>query len=72
MLAPLLLWHKIGRISLILSRRLDITPLRALDVFYTSSVCDRIHNPEEQLYIFSDEYIADEVCIELRKQHGES
>ena len=36
MLSPLLMWHKIGRIVLILARRLEITPLRALDVFYSS------------------------------------
>ena len=50
MLSPLLMWHKIGRIVLILARRLEITPLRALDVFYSSKVCERIHDPKEQLY----------------------
>ena len=70
MLAPLLMWHKIGRIVLILSKRLGITPLRALDVFYTSKVCDRIHSNEEQLYTFSDEFIADEVCLELQGRYG--
>ena len=68
MLSPLLMWHKIARISLSLSRRLDITPFRALDIFYTSQVCNRLHDPQEELYTFSDEYIVDELMMELRGQ----
>ena len=49
-----------------LSKELEISPLRALDVFYTSKVCDRMHDPEAELYTFSDAYIADEVMMELR------
>lgn len=67
MLDPLLMWNKIGRIVLSLSRRLDVSPLRALDIFYTSKVCDRLHDPEEELYTFGDEYIVDEIMIELRE-----
>ena len=70
MLSPLLMWHKIGRIVQILAQRLEITPLRALDVFYSSRVCERIHDPKEQLYTFSDEYVADEVCMELRGKYS--
>ena len=65
MLSPLLMWHKIGRIAISLSKRLDITPLRALDIFYTSKVCDRLHNHTDDLYTFSDEYIVDEIYMEL-------
>ena len=60
--------NKIGRIALILSKRLHITPLRALDIFYTSQVCDWMHRPKEELYTFSDEYIADEIILELREK----
>lgn len=67
MLSPLLMWNKIGRIAIILSKRLGISSLQALDVFYMSKVCDRIHDPEEELYTFSDEYIADEVMLELQQ-----
>ena len=36
MLSDLLMWNKIGRIVTLLSERLDISPERALDIFYTS------------------------------------
>lgn len=65
MLEPVLMWNKIGRIIMHLSKRLEISPLRALDVFYTSRVCDRMHDPEEELYIYSDEYLVDEIMLEL-------
>ena len=57
------MWNKIGRIVTRLAERLDITPLRALDVFY------RMHDEEEELYTFSDEYIVDEIILELQNQY---
>ena len=51
MLSPILMWHKIGRIVQILAQRLEITPLRALDVFYSSRVCERIHG-DDRLLLF--------------------
>ena len=65
MLSNLLMWNKIGRIVMRLSEKLEISPLRALDVFYTSKVCDRMHDPEAELYTFSDAYIVDEIMIEI-------
>ena len=66
MLSPLLMWNKIGRISGSLSKRVDMSPIRALDIFYTSHVCQRMHCPKEELYTFSDEYIVDELILELQ------
>lgn len=68
MLSDLLMWNKIGRIVVLLSEKLEISSLRALDVFYTSKVCDRLHDPETELYTFSDAYIVDEVLMELRNK----
>lgn len=68
MLNDLLMWNKIGRIAMKLAEKLDISPLRALDVFYTSRVCDRLHDPETELYVFSDAYIVDELMLELRNK----
>lgn len=68
MLSDLLMWNKIGRIAMKLAEKLDISPLRALDVFYTSRVCDRLHDPETELYVFSDAYIVDELMLELRNK----
>ena len=67
MLSPVLMWNKIGRIVIKLSKRLNVTPLRALNIFYTSEVCDRMHDEKEELYTYSDDYIVDEIMIEL---HG--
>ena len=61
MLSPVLMWNKIGRIVIKLSKRLNVTPLRALNIFYTSEVCDRMHDEKEELYTFSDDYIVDEI-----------
>ena len=66
MLSDLLMWNKIGRIVTLLSERLDIAPERALDVFYTSRTCERLHDPDSQLYTFGDLYIVDDVVRELQ------
>ena len=65
MLSDLLMWNKIGRIVMRLSEKLEVSPLRALDVFYMSKVCDRLQDPETELYIFSDAYNVDEIMMEL-------
>ena len=66
MLRPDQMWYKIGGVIMTLSKRLKISPARALDIFYRSNTCDALHNPETQLYTFGDAYIADEVITELR------
>ena len=58
-----------GRIAMMLSKKLSISPLRALDVFYTSKVCDRLHAPETEFYTFSDAYIVDEIIMEIRNRN---
>lgn len=66
MLNDLLMWNKIGRIVILLSERLDITPERALDIFYTSRTNERLHDPSTLLYTFSDLYIVEDVIRELQ------
>ena len=67
MLNDLLLWNKIGRIVTLLSKRLDISGERALDIFYTSKTNERLHDPSTFLYGFSDLYIVDEIILELQR-----
>ena len=67
MLNDLLLWNKIGRIVTLLSKRLDISGERALDIFYTSKTNERLHDPSTFLYGFSDLYIVDEIIMELQR-----
>lgn len=67
MLSDLLLWNKIGRIVTLLSERLNISSEHALDLFYTSMTCERLHDPSTLLYTFSDLYIVDDVIREVQE-----
>ena len=62
----ILLWRKIARIVMLLSKRLDIDAKQALNIFYGSRVCALIHNPESGLQLLSDAYVADEIVMELQ------
>lgn len=42
MLSDLLMWNKIGRIVILLAKRLRISPERAFDLFYTSETNKRL------------------------------
>ena len=68
MLTDLLMWNKIGRIVVIIAHKLSITTEEALDLFYTSPVCDALHNPETALYLMGDQYIANDVINLVEKQ----
>ena len=69
MLSDLLMWNKIGRIVTLLSERLNITPERALDIFYTSKTNELLHDPSTLLYTFSDHYIVDDIIHELQNKN---
>lgn len=60
----IILSNRIGAISMELSRRLDIDPVKALDLFYESQTCADLHDKSTGLYLYSDLYIADEFCRE--------
>lgn len=62
-----LLWTKIGRIVARLSERLNIPSEQAFDLFYTSDTCQRLHQEESGLYLYSDLYIVDEYMREKEK-----
>ena len=49
-----------------LAAQLNISPVRALGLFYESKTCEDLHNPDTLLYTFSDAYVADEVIAELQ------
>jgi len=56
--------NRIGAIAMILAKRLDIEPLRALKLFYESRTCAQLHDKATGLYLYSDPYIADEFMLE--------
>lgn len=65
MLSQLNMWNKIGRIIARLSERLDVSIERATDIFYTSKTCKDLHDADTGLYLLSDNYIVDNVIMEL-------
>ena len=67
MLNQLNLWNKIGRIVMLLSKQLDVSMPRALDIFYTSKTCANLHDPQTGLYLLSDQYIAENVIRDLKQ-----
>lgn len=66
MLSDLNMWNKIGRVVMRVSERLDIDIQRALDIFYTSSTCQRLHDPQTGLYLLADNCIVEDLMAELR------
>lgn len=60
------MWYKVGGVVMALAKELNISSEKALDLFYRSKTCDELHNPQTQLYTFSDSYIAEEVIDEMR------
>ncbi|MDR1003819.1 MAG: DUF3791 domain-containing protein [Prevotellaceae bacterium] len=68
MLSDILMWNKIGRIVTLVAERLDIEPEKAFDVFYESKTCERLHDPQDYLYLMGDLYIVDELVTELQNK----
>lgn len=64
----IILWGKIGHIILLLAERLNISKEKAMDIFYNSEVNKELHDPNSDLYTFSDRYIVDEILESLNKK----
>ena len=64
----ILISNRIGAIAMILSKRLDIDPLRALKMFYKSQTCANLHDKSTGLYLYGDPYVADEFMLEIQQQ----
>lgn len=68
LMQEILLSNRIGAIAVILAKRLDIEPLRALKLFYESKTCADLHNKRTGLYLYSDPYVADEFMLEMQSK----
>ena len=66
MLSPLLLWNKIGRVVTLIATDMDISPEKALALFYRSRTNALMRDPSTMLYTFGDRYLADEVMREYK------
>lgn len=58
--------RKVTRIIMQLAEVLDISPVRALCIFYQSKTGQMMHNPSLGLHLMSDTYIVNDVISELR------
>ena len=58
--------NRIGAISVELAKQLDVTPIRALQLFYESDTCAHLHNKSTGLYLYGDLYIAEEFLREMQ------
>ena len=60
------LWRKISRIIMLLASRLEVSPERAIGIFYNTKVCRMLHDPRYGLYLMSDLYIVNDILHELQ------
>ena len=63
-----LVWNKYTRVVMQLAERLNISPEKALYLFYNSKVYALLLNKQYPLIILSDAYITDEIILELQQQ----
>ena len=59
--------NRIGSISDEIAKRLDIEPLKALELFYASKTCNDVDNKKTALYLYSDLNVVDEFLFEQNK-----
>lgn len=62
------LWRKQSTIIMMLAKELDISPERALDIFYSTNVCRQLSNPKTGLQLMSDGYVLEDTINELQFQ----
>ncbi len=62
-----ILYRKITRIIMQLADELQISPQRALLLFYSTTVAEQLHDPKYGYQIMSDTYIVNDIKHELAK-----
>ena len=60
------LWRKQSTIIMMLAKELDVSPERALDIFYSTNTCRQLSNPKTGLQLMSDAHVLEDVLNELR------
>lgn len=60
----IILSTRIAVISDEIARRMNVTPLKALELFYASKTCEDLHNKDTGLYLYGDLYVVDEFLLE--------
>lgn len=57
--------NRIGAISVLLAKHLQIDNVRALKLFYKSETCRKLHDKSTGLYLYGDLYVVDEFMREM-------
>ncbi|MBR4552842.1 MAG: hypothetical protein IKO20_03875 [Bacteroidaceae bacterium] len=60
----IILSNRIGAISVALAKRLNIEPIKALQIFYESKTCEDLHDKSTGLYLYGNLYVVDEFMRE--------
>lgn len=61
------LWRKQSRIIILLADILKISPERALDLYYSTTIYQQMSDPKYGLQLMSDDYIVEDIIKELRE-----
>ncbi|MDE5677421.1 DUF3791 domain-containing protein [Phocaeicola sp.] len=61
-------WRKISRIVMMMADRLDISPERALGIFYNTHTCAMLHDSRYGLHLMGDLYILNNILQELQEK----
>lgn len=67
----IILSNRIGAIAVEIAKRLNIEPVKALQMFYESETCAALHDKSTKLYLYGDLYVADEFMLEREKRETE-
>ena len=60
------LWRKQSHIIMMLAEALKIDAEQALDLFYSTKTYQQLSDPKYGLQLMSDQYIVDDVLMELK------
>jgi hypothetical protein len=61
------LWRKQSHIIMMLAEALQIDAERALDLFYSTKIYQQLSDPKYGLQLMSDQYILDDIMLEIQQ-----
>ena len=59
------LWRKKTNIVMLLAKKLNIEPARALDIFYSTKTAQQLVDSSTGLQLMSDLYIVEDIIAEI-------
>ena len=62
----IIMCNRIGAISIELAKRLNMEPIKTLQMFYESKTCEDLHDKSTGLYLYGNLYVADEFMREKK------